>query len=149
MEKQHQKQWAYIQKRSLLIDNAIEICARMMFNKLLVVYNNDSAAAANLFVLQKEELVIESQFVVYGSLELAQTLMNFKDLIIQTPNSEFISKWKDIHHKGHEYLLLCRRTLGNNLSQKFEKFSSELKVIPPTKAEVEKGKSDKIGSLSS
>ena len=129
--KQHEKQWAYIAKRSQLIDQAIEVLSRMMFNKLLIVYHNDVLAASNLFVLQKDALVIESQFVVYASQELADACYEFKNLIVNTPNNKFLEQWGDIYKKGNEYLVLCRKYLGGDLSEKFEKFAEKLIESPP------------------
>lgn len=131
--KQHEKQWAYINKVSLLIDNGIEIFTRMLFNKLLIAYNIDTPTATqNLFLLQKDTLVIESQLVVYGSLEIADAVYNFKNLITQTPNQDFLKKWGEIYQKGNELLLLCRKELGEKLSEKFTHFARTLTEIPPT-----------------
>ncbi len=131
--KQHEKQWAYINKISLLIDNGIEIFTRMLFNKLLIAYNIDiTTATQNLFLLQKDALVIESQLVVYGSLEIVHAIYNFKNLITQTPNQDFIKKWGEIYQKGNELLLLCRKELGEKLSEKFTDFARALTETPPT-----------------
>lgn len=129
--KQHEKQWTYITKVSLLIDNAIEIFSRMLFNKFILAYNNnDQSAYQNLFLLQKDILVVESQFVVYGPLEIAESIYNFKNFIIQTSNEEFLSKWNDIYQKGNELLLLCRKELGKNISAKFQDFARGLIELP-------------------
>lgn len=131
-EKQHEKQWAYIAKRSQLIDHAIEVFSRMMFNKLLIAHNVDTVQAANnLFLLQKDALVIESQLVVYASHELADACYEFKNLIINTPNNEFIGPWGEIYKKGSEYLSLCRKQLGGNINEKFDQFAQKLIQKPP------------------
>jgi hypothetical protein len=131
--KQHEKQWAYINKVSLAIDNGIEIFARMLFNKLLIAYNIDTKVASqNLFLLQKDILAIESQLVVYGSLEIAEGIYNFKNIIIQTSNQDFLKKWGEIYGKGNELLLLCRKVLGERLSEKFTDFARGLTETPPT-----------------
>jgi len=146
-QKEHEKQWAYIGKRSLLIDQAIEVCSRMMFNKLLVIHHNNADAAVNLFVLQKDALVIESQLVVYGSLELADAFANFKDTITNTPNDQFLQKWTEIYNKGHECLLKCRKTLGSDISENFKEFSGKLTVQPPSKEELKFLKADTMGGV--
>ncbi|MBM3246708.1 MAG: hypothetical protein FJZ13_05240 [Candidatus Omnitrophica bacterium] len=131
--KQHEKQWAYINKVSLAVDNGIEIFARMLFNKLLIAYNIDTQVAAqNLFLLQKDILVIESQLVVYGSLEIAEAVNSFKSIITQTPNQDFLKKWEEVYRKGSDLLLLCRKTLGERLSEKFTDFANRLTRMPPT-----------------
>lgn len=131
--KQHEKQWAYINKVSMLVDNGIEIFTRMLFNKLLIAYNIDTQIAnQNLFLLQKDILVIESQLVVYGSLEIAEAAYNFKNIIVQTPNQEFLKKWGEVYQKGNELLLLCRKELGDKLTKKFADFTEELTKIPPS-----------------
>jgi hypothetical protein len=134
--KQHQKQWAYVGKVSTLIDNGIDIFARLLFNKLLIAYNVDvQVANNNLFLLQKDILVIESQLIVYGSLELGDAVYSFKNIIIQTKNEEFISKWDSIYQEGHKLLLLCRTELGEKISEKFEDFAQKLVSVPPKLSE--------------
>jgi len=131
--KQHEKQWAYVGKVSTLIDNGIDIFARLLFNKLLIAYNIDTQVANNnLFLLQKDILVIESQLIVYGSLELGNAVYDFKNIIIQTSNEEFINKWGDIYQEGHKLLLLCRKELGDKLSEKFKDFAQKLTEVLPS-----------------
>jgi hypothetical protein len=131
--RQHDKQWAYINKVSMLVDNSIEIFSRMLFNKLLIAYNIDiQNANQNLFLLQKDILTIESQLVVYGSLEIADAVYNFKNIIVQTPNQDFLKRWSEIYRKGNELLMLCRKELGEKLSEKFEDFAKKLIEVPPS-----------------
>jgi len=147
--KEHEKQWAYVAKTSLLIDNAIEIFSRMLFNKILIVAYNDPQAQQNLFLLQKDMLTIESQMVVYSpSLELAEALADFKNLIVQTPNEEFLQKWNDIYQKGHKYLLQCRKCLGIQISEKFKEFKEKLVEAPPKEAAEILVKADTMGTIS-
>lgn len=129
--KHHIKQWAYVSKVSLLIDNAIEIFSRMLYNKLLISYFNDVKASENLFLLQKDILVIESQMAVYGSLEIVESIYNFKNLIVQTPKNDFVNKWGEIYEEGRKYLLLCRKELGNKISEDFKEFTNKLTKVPP------------------
>jgi len=131
VNKQHEKQWAYVAKVSLLIDNGIEIFSRMLFNKLSIVYYKDINAYQNLFLLQKDILVVESQLVVYGTLDLADAVYSYKNLIIHTPDDKFLEEWQNIYKKGHEMLLLCRKHLGMKISEKFEDFTESLTKIPP------------------
>jgi hypothetical protein len=126
LDKKHQKQWAYMAKRSQLIDAATEVFPRMLYNKLLIAHNNNPQAAHNLFELQKDVLVIESQLVVYASQELADAVFEYKNLIVNMPNEEFLKKWGEIYKKGNEYLVLCRKYLGNDVSEKFEDFAKKL-----------------------
>ncbi len=125
-DKNHQKQWSYITKRRQLIDAATEIFPRILYNKLLMAHGPNPQAADNLFLLQKDILVIESQLVVYASQELADAVFDYKNLILGTPNDQFFKKWSDIYKKGNEYLVLCRRYLGNDISEKFESFAEKL-----------------------
>ncbi len=106
----------------------------MMFNKLLIIHHNNADAAVNFFVLQKDALVIESQLVVYGSLELADAFADFKDIIANTPNDQFLQKWTEIYNKGHECLLKCRKALGSDISENFKEFSRKLTIHPPSSA---------------
>lgn len=131
VNKEHHKQWSYVAKTSSLIDDAIEIFSRMLFNKILIAYYNDQQAQQNLFLLQKDLLTIESKMVVYGSLELAEAIANFKNLIVQTPDKEFLLKWEELYKKGHEYLLKCRGSLGTQISESFEEFKNKLVGVPP------------------
>ncbi len=131
--KQHEKQWAYVNKVSTLIDSGIETFSRLLFNKLLIAYNIDSLNAnQNLFLLQKDILVIESQLVVYGSLELADAVYDLKNKIIQTSPLDFLNRWSEIYQDSHGLLLLCRKELGEKLSEKFKDFAHKLTEIPPS-----------------
>ncbi|NCB47522.1 hypothetical protein EOM81_10965 [bacterium] len=151
-QKEHEKQWAFINKRSLLIDQAIDVCAKILYNRPLVIYRNDQAAAANLYVLQKDALVIESQLVVYFKVELAQDFFDFKNLILNTPNDQFLNKWGEIYNKGHEYLLKLRNELGSDVSEKFDDFAKKLASIPPSippsKEDAEYAQASSIGKVS-
>jgi len=132
VNKQHEKQWAYVSKVSMLIDNGIDIFARLLFNKLLIAYGIDTQVAKNnLFLLQKDILVVESQLIVYGSLNLGKGVYDFKNSIIQTPDADFVKEWGNIYQKGHDLLLLCRKELGDKLSEKFGDFTNKLtKAVP-------------------
>ncbi len=130
-QKRHEKQWFYFQKKTQIVDAAIEVSLRMMFNKLLLAYYNDVMASNNLFLLNKDALVIESQMVVYAPPELAEDFADFRETIIQTPNSEFLQKWGEIYDKGAKYLLKVRRVLGIEIDQRFEKFVKSLREIGP------------------
>lgn len=131
INEEYQKQWAYISKKSLLIDNGIEVMAKMLFNKLILsYYSSDIQAQQNLFLLQKDALVIRSQLVVYSSLQIVESLLDFENLIVQTPNEKFREKWQEIYNKGNELLLLCRQHLGIAISEKFKEFAKKLIEIP-------------------
>ena len=152
IEKKQQTQWAYIQRRSLLVDQTIEVCVRMLYNKLLIANNLEVAEASkNLFVLQKEALVIESQFVVYGSSELVNGIHGFVGLILSTPNDQFLAKWGEIYDKGSEYLLICRKELGEGIGQKYKEFEKGIKDLskfqPPTPDQVKMIQANTMGGI--
>ncbi len=147
---QHKKQWAYVDKITSLVDNGIEIFTKMLFNKLLIAYSVDvETASNNLFLLQRDILVIESQLVVYGSLELADVVYSFKNLIVQTPNEDFLKKWGEIYQEGNRLLLLFRKELGEKLSEKFADFAKDLTQIPPSLPSGSKIEAKEIGSTGS
>jgi hypothetical protein len=146
-QKEHEKQWAFINKRSLLIDQAIDTCAKILYNRPLVIYRNDQTAAANLYALQKDALVIESQLVVYFKVELAQDFADFKNLILNTPNEQFLSQWNEIYSKGHEYLLKLRKELGSDVSENFDTFAKKLTLLPPSREEAEFAQANNIGKV--
>lgn len=129
-EKEHQKQWAYLGKKSALIDSAIDVAVKMMFNKLALVYYNYQQAYDNLFILHKEALVIESQFIVYGSPDLADAFADFREQVISCPNEQFVGKWDELYKKGQGYLELCRVSLGVNVTEPYQKFADRLGQPP-------------------
>lgn len=138
-EKEHQKQWAYLGKKSTLIDSAIDVAVKMMFNKLALVYYGYGQARDNLFILHKEALVIESQFIVYGSPDLANAFADFRERVISCPNEQFVGKWDALYKKGQEYLELCRISLGVNVTERYEKFAARL-GRPPAREEAQTAK---------
>jgi len=132
LQQEHQKQWAFINKRTSLIDSAVEISIRMMFNKLLLAYYPAHAEAPiNLFVLSKDALSIESQMVVYGSLEIAEAFADSRESILGCPNDQFLKRWDEIYKKGQNYLLLCRKTLGTDIGEPYKEFQRKLQTPPP------------------
>jgi len=146
----HQKQWAYISKRSWLIDNAIEIVTRMMFNKLLITDHDDSVAHQNLFILQKEALVVESQMVVYADPEIVEAFSEIKELILSTNIQGFRKKWNEINQKGRDCLMVCRKHLGRDISDKFKDFEKRLTSELPAREEslVITASTNSMGSIS-
>jgi hypothetical protein len=135
-EKEHQKQWAYLGKKSALIDSAIDVAVKMMFNKLALVYYRYPQAYDNLFILQKEGLVIESQLVVYGSADVAAAFSDFTEQVISCPNEQFVGKWGELYKKGQEYLELCRVSLGVNVTEPYKKFAERL-AQPPAREDAQ------------
>lgn len=128
---EHQKQWAYVSKRSQLIDNAIDTIIKMMFNKLLICDHDSQPAKDNFFALQKDALLIESQLVVYGAQQIADALNDIKTDIIQCPDKEIRNRWTAIYNKGTGYLNECREFMGKDIGKGFKEFESELTVTPP------------------
>jgi hypothetical protein len=154
LHRQHEKQWAYVQKKSLIIDSAIEVFWRMIFNKLLVIHHNSIEAGNNLFLLNKDASVLESQMVVYGDLDIAEAMSEFRNVILNTPNDKFLSEWQNILEKGRECLLLGRKNLALNISERFEDFKDKLKashtIQAPTKQETPASvQADTMGSVKS
>ena len=134
MDKEHQKQWAFIGRRVELIDQAIEVCWRIIFNKLAIVDLSWKPAYENLFALQKEAWVIESKMVVYSSEEVVDAFSDYRSFITALSPNEVRPKWKDIFERGQKCLHLCRQHLGQEVSEKFEDFTN--KFNPPSKEEV-------------
>ncbi len=132
---QHQKQWAYINKRSLLIDHAVDTVIKMMYTKLLICDHNSQPAKDNFFSLQKDALLIESHLIVYGAQKIAEALNDIKTDIVQCPDKEFRNQWASIYSKGTGYLDQCRQFLGNDLGKDYTKFSKELTASPPPAVE--------------
>lgn len=129
---EHQKQWAYVNKRSLLIDNGVDTIIKMLFTKLLLCdHPNTPAARDNYFALQKDALLIESQLVVYGAQEIADALFDIKRDIIQCPDNEIRLRWEAIYNKGTSYLNICRKYLGDDLGKDFKDFKRKLTETPP------------------
>lgn len=150
IEKKQQTQWAYLGKQSTLIDLAIDVCAKMLFNKLLLAYKVDeSTAAINLFVLRKEALVLESQLVVYGNVELVDAVHDYVDLILNTPTDKFLGEWAKIYNKGREHLLVFRKVLGEGVSQEYKDFEKKLKNVsqfqPPSAEQVKGANASGLG----
>ena len=135
-EKEHQKQWAYLGKKSTLVDSAIDVAVKLMFNKLALAYYNYNQAYDNLFILHKEALVIESQFIVYGSPDLAEAFADFRERVVSCPNEQFIGKWGELYKKGQEYLELCRVSLGVNVTEPYKKFAERL-AQPPAREDAQ------------
>ena len=133
---QHQKQWAYVTKRSLLIDNAIDTMIKMMYTKLLICDHNSQPAKDNFFSLQKDALLIESQLVVYGAQKIAEAIDDIKTDIIQCPDKDFRNQWTTIYNKGTKYLNECRQYLGRDLGKDFKDFENELTTNPPPSIEI-------------
>ena len=128
---EHQKQWAYITKRSQLIDNGVDTIIKMLFTKLSICDYNTQAAKDNYFALQKDALLIESQLVVYGSQEIADAFYDIKTDILQCPDNEIRQRWEAIYKKGTDYLNVCRKYLGDDLGKDFKAFKRELTDTPP------------------
>lgn len=146
-QKEHDKQWAYVAKKSSLIDSAIEVGIRMMYNKLILAhYPTNAEAALNLFVLSKDGLVVESQMVVYGSQEMATAFSDFREAILSCPSEQFLSKWSEIYKKGQECLSLCRQSLGVAVTESFKQFQSGLQQ-PPSKEQTPVSAATTMGSI--
>ena len=128
---EHQKQWAYISKRSQLIDNGVDTIIKMLFTKLLICDHDTQAAKDNYFALQKDALLIESQLVVYGSQEIADAFNDIKIDILQCPDKEIRQRWEAIYKKGTDYLNVCCKYLGDDLGKDFKAFKRELTETPP------------------
>ena len=139
----HEKQWAYICKRSSIIENAIDVILKMMFTKLLIADHDSKDAKGNFFTLQKDALFIESQLVLFASLEIAEKFYNFKNKIILIPPQDMRARWEELYKEGGDLIRNCRQYLGNNMNQKFEKFTKELIVDKPPQTE------EILGSLAS
>ena len=130
-QKEHDKQWAFIAKRSDIIDRAIEVGLRMMFNKLLLAQYNYAEAPTNLFLLNKDGLAIESQMVVYGSLEVAAAFAEFRETIMACPPEKVLERWDEMYKKGQDVLYLCRQNLGIDVTESFKDFKKKLQTPPP------------------
>ncbi len=121
----------------------------MLFNKLILAYKKeDNKASENLFLLQKDALVIESQLVVYASPELVDAFYDFKNFIIQIPKEDFLKKWSDVYQKGHKYLLLCRQDLATGITESFKSFEEKLTKEPPTTPEEVTVETNALGGFS-
>ena len=131
LEKQNIKQSVYIQKTHILIESAIEVLVRMMFNKLLLsYYPKDNQSRTNLFLLQKNAMVIEANLVIYAPPEITDAISDFKAYILSVPEAEFQHKWGEIYNKGSSYLMKCRAVLGIAIDEKFQDFVGKLKTPP-------------------
>ncbi len=129
-QQQYQKQWAFIGKKTVLFDAAIEVCARMIWNKLLMADNVLVVVARNnLFLLQKECLVLETQLFLYGDKEIAGALADFKNKIISIPDSEFRKRWSEIIEEGRKQLGVLKNNLGISVAEDYKSFTD--KLIPP------------------
>jgi hypothetical protein len=128
--KQHEKQWAFIGKKTTLFNSAIEIIARMLWNKVLL---GDKIlvqeAASNLFLLTKDCLVIEAQLLLYGNEKLSSAIGNIKQSIMSTPNETIREKWNEIITGAIKQIYVLKEDLGASVTEKFTAFSE--KLIPP------------------
>lgn len=141
----YQQQWAFIGKKTLLFDAAIEICSRMLWNKLLLAANKlPSLAQDNLFLLDKDCLVVETQLLLYGNQNLADALRAFREKIINTPENKVREEWTNIIDEGRKQICELKKDLYGSLTERYETFASKLK--PPDINEVSENAVNKIGS---
>jgi len=126
-QKQHEKQWAFVGKKTLLFDAAIETLVRMLWNKLLITNNlYVELASNNLFLLQKDSLVIESQLFLYGNQALADAVAIFKEKIIATDLKAPGNQWAEILEEGKKQLNMLKSDLGTSVTEGYRNFKSKL-----------------------
>ena len=133
-QKQHEKQWAFVGKKTLLFDAAIETLVRMLWNKLLITNNMYvELANNNLFLLQKDCMVIESQLFLYGNQALAEAVAAFKEKIIITNLAAPGNQWEEIMEEGRRQLFLLKQDLGTSVTEGYEKFKTKMEKPIVTK----------------
>lgn len=126
-QKQHEKQWAFIGKKTALFDAAIETLVRMLWNKLLITNNlYVELAGNNLFLLQKDSLAIESQLYLYGNQKLADAVALFKEKIISTDLKAQGNQWAEILDEGRKQLDVLKSDLGTSVTEGYNAFKSKL-----------------------
>jgi hypothetical protein len=144
-QKQYSQQWAFIAKKTLLFDTAIETCSRMLWNKLLLSSDQFSNLAKNnLFLLQKDCLVIEAQLLLYGNQELAKALGNIRNKIIMTEDDKFAEKWSEIIESCLKEIYVLKNDLYGAITEQYKAFTEKLKT--PSIDKVSEDVVKKIGS---
>lgn len=136
MDKEHEKQWAFVNRKVILIDRAIEVCWKIIFNKLAIADLKWTAAHENIFLLQKDAWIIESEMAVYASQELVDAFAEYKNYISNISPETIRANWNEIIDKGRNCLMLCRKHLGKDVSEKYEEFAKNLITSPPLEEEV-------------
>ena len=127
----HEKQWFFFQKNVMVLETAIDLCWRMIYNKfILASFPQDQAAAARLFEVHKDVNYYESLMVLYGDHDLAEKLAEIKDMIINTSHDRFIVEWPKLYKKGQEYLYAARKFIGSGLSEKLDEYKKKLETMP-------------------
>lgn len=128
-QKQHDKQWAFVGKKTEIFNKAIDVYMRMLWNKLLVSRGNFvHESRMNIFLLQKDSYCLQGEMFVYGGIELARAMSDLEDKIMAIPENTPITSdvWTSVTIECRKTLVSFRNDLGCSVIEKFDNFQKKL-----------------------
>ena len=129
----HEKQWEYFKTQMALVNAAVDVMWRLIFNKLVLCdHGTNVASKNNLFLLEKDAFTIESLLLIYAPESFAAAVAEMRGLILSIPDKDFRKRWDEMYGRGREITLKVRKEMGEGLEKPFEGFVSELKGPPPS-----------------